>query len=229
MPGTIAIVQARMGSTRFPGKTLHDLCGRTLLERVLDRVSRASSVDAVVVATTQEAIDDDLARVAAGFGAAVFRGSTEDVLDRYVRAAREHGATVVVRNTADEPFLDPGLIGDVIAALGDADYASNNLEHRYPEGLDTEAVAMPALQIAWSEATRPSDREHVTPFIWRQPQRFRLVPVGAAPVRPDLRLTVDYPADLDFARAIYAALGPDRAFGLAEVIALLEERPDLLA
>lgn len=226
---TVGIVQARMGSTRFPGKTLEDLAGRTVLERVIHRLSRAASLDAVVVATTTDAADDEIERVAAAGGVPVVRGSTEDVLDRYLQAAKAHGADVIVRNTADEPFLDPALIDEVVHALGDADYASNNLTPLYPEGLDTEAVTMAALETAWKEATRASDREHVTPFIWRQPDRFRLAAPPGDPVGPELRMTIDYPEDLAFARAVYDSFAPDDSFGLADVLALLERRPDIAA
>ncbi len=236
---TVAIVQARMGSTRFPGKTLADLAGTTLLERVVQRIARARCVDQVVVATTLQQEDDAVAERATAAGCAVFRGSTNDVLDRYVRAAREHDAGIVIRNTADEPFLDPALIDECFDAfraadVGDppgppADYAANNLRHIYPEGIDTEVVSIRALETAWQEATLPSDREHVTPFIWRQPERFRLIAAGGQPLRPELRLTVDYPADLEFARILYEVLGPDSMFGLRDVTALLDERPDLLA
>lgn len=228
---TVAVVQARMGSTRFPGKTLEDLAGRTLLERVCERVARARCLDALVVATTADPGDDEVARVAAAAGYEVFRGSAEDVLDRYVRAARAHAADVVVRNTADEPFCDPALVDEVhrtfVLAEPPADYAANNLAPVYPEGLDTEVVAAAALETAWREATLASDREHVTPFLWRQPERFRLVAAGRAVLRPDLRLTVDYPADLEFARAVWAEL-PD-GFGVRDVVALIESRPDLAA
>jgi len=228
----VAIVQARMGSTRYPGKSLHDLDGTTLMERVLARVSAAARIDEVVVATTTQPGDDAIEAVARAAGYAVVRGSVEDVLDRYVAAARAHRADVVVRNTADEPFLDPAIIHEAIAAFEDADppadYASNNLRPVYPEGLDTEVISIEALQRAHRDATLASDREHVTPFVWRQPDRFRLVAAGGEPVHPEWRLTVDYPQDLVFARAVYEAIGGS-LFGLPEIVALLESRPDLLA
>lgn len=218
-----------MGSTRYPGKTLAGLHGKTLLEQVIARIAASSCVDEIVVATTLEPEDGPIVRLSADTGVATFRGSTDDVLDRYVQAARQHGADVVIRNTADEPFLDPSLIDEAWRCFndGNADYVSNNLNHIYPEGLDTEVVSMEALEEAWRGATRPSDREHVTPFIWRQPERFRLKAAGSNPMRPDLRLTVDYPGDLVFANAVYEALDGD--VGLANVITLLESRPDLLA
>ncbi|HVL88710.1 MAG TPA: glycosyltransferase family protein [Actinomycetota bacterium] len=226
----VAIVQARMGSTRYPGKTLQDLGGTTLMERVLARVSATARIDEVVVATTTEAGDDPVEAVARAAGYPVVRGSVDDVLDRYVVAARAHRADVVVRNTADEPFLDPAIIHEAIATFEDArpDYVSNNLHHVYPEGLDTEVIAMEALERAHREATLRSDREHVTPYVWRQPEVFRLVAAGGEPVHPEWRLTVDYPEDLAFARAIYEAIGGS-LFGLPEIVALLGSRPDLLA
>ncbi|MHB8510977.1 MAG: cytidylyltransferase domain-containing protein [Actinomycetota bacterium] len=223
----ISIVQARMGSTRFPGKSLEDLNGAPLLLRVLERIARASRIDDLWVATTLEQQDDELAQAASETGYNVFRGSTDDVLDRYVQAARSARADLVVRNTADEPFVDPLLIDECIQALSGADYMSNNLVPTYPEGVDTEVVSIEALEIAWREATRASDREHVTPFIWRQPDRFRLASVEVQPLHPDWRLTVDYPQDLEFARACYERL-PD-GFVLNDVVELLEMHPELLA
>lgn len=226
----VAIVQARMGSTRYPGKTLADLSGATLMERVLARVAATARIDQVVVATTTGPDDDPIESLALSAGYPVYRGSTDDVLDRYVQAARAHDADAIVRNTADEPFLDPALIHETIAAFESTpcDYAANNVRPVYPEGLDTEIVLREALEIAWQEATRPSDREHVTPFVWRQPERFRIVAAGGRPVHPEWRLTVDYPQDLAFARAIYDTID-GALFGLPEIVALLEGRPDLLA
>lgn len=228
----VAIVQARMGSTRFPGKSLQDLDGSTLMERVLARVAATARIDEVVVATTTDAADDPLEAIAVAAGYPVVRGSVNDVLDRYVTAARAHRADVVVRNTADEPFLDPAIIHEAITTFLDAsppaDYVSNNLRHVYPEGLDTEVVSLDALERAHREATLGSDREHVTPYVWRRPEAFRLVAAGSEPIHPEWRLTVDYPQDLAFARAIYEAIGGS-LFGLPEIAALLESRPDLLA
>lgn len=226
---TVSIVQARVGSSRFPSKTLADLDGTPLLIRVLDRIARASCVDEIVVATTREPADDELAAIAARAGYGVHRGSTDDVLDRYLGAARDHDAQIVIRNTADEPFVDPALIDEchTVFLSSSADYVANNVDAVYPEGIDTEVVAIDALERAGREATIASDREHVTPYIWRQPSLFRIRAAGGEPIHPEWRLTVDYPKDLDFARAVYAELPAN--FVLGDIVTLLEGRPDLLA
>jgi spore coat polysaccharide biosynthesis protein SpsF (cytidylyltransferase family) len=162
---TVAIIQARMGSTRLPGKVLMDLAGEPMLVRVVNRVRRAERLDEVVVATTASPSDDPIFEGCRQRGWAVERGSEKDVLDRYYRAARAHHADVVVRITADCPFVDAGLIDQVVGAFlgGGYDYVSNVLEPRtYPRGLDVEVFRFSALEKAWQEDRDPSWREHVT-------------------------------------------------------------------
>jgi len=163
----IAIIQARMGSSRFPGKTLADLAGRPMLSRVVERVSQSRAIDKVVVATSIAVGDDPIAEFCAKEGVLCFRGSEDDVLDRFYRAAKEHGADVVVRITADCPLIDAAVIDRVVERFqsGDCDYASNVLHYTYPDGLDTEVFSMAALAEAWREAKKPSEREHVTPYL----------------------------------------------------------------
>jgi spore coat polysaccharide biosynthesis protein SpsF (cytidylyltransferase family) len=229
----VAIVQARLGSTRLPGKALLDLAGRPMLARVLERAAAVPHVDRVVLATTTDRADDALADVAGAAGIACVRGSVADVLDRFRAALRAHPADAVVRLTGDCPLLDPAVSGLVVAEYlrraGETDYASNVHPPTYPDGLDTEVVSAGALEAAWREARQPSDREHVTPFIWRQPDRFRLSRVAHPEDLSALRWTVDDARDLAFVRAVYAALSPDgrRAFGMAEVLDLLRARPVL--
>jgi spore coat polysaccharide biosynthesis protein SpsF (cytidylyltransferase family) len=229
----IAVVQARLGSTRLPGKALAPVAGRPMLAHVLARAAAVPGVDRVVLATTVSPEDDALVEVARGAGAAWVRGSAEDVLDRFRSAIEAHPADAVVRVTGDCPLLDPAVSGLVLAEYlrrPDAlDYASNVHPPTYPDGLDTEVVSRAALEAAWREARLGSDREHVTPFIWRQPGRFRLASVAGAPDLSGLRWTVDDARDLALVRAVHDALAPDgrRLFGLGEVLDLLRARPDL--
>ncbi|HVP43793.1 MAG TPA: aminotransferase class III-fold pyridoxal phosphate-dependent enzyme [Terriglobales bacterium] len=228
----VAIVQARMGSTRLPGKVLADVAGRPMLWYVTQRVRRAKTVQEVVVATTTSASDEAVVGFCQGERLPVFRGSEDDVLDRYYQAARAHGAGAVVRITADCPFIDPGVIDRVVGAYldGDADYVSNTLAHTFPDGLDTEVFSMAALETAWKEAKREPEREHVTPYI-KLSDRFRVQNVSAQDGEgpPDLRLTVDEGADLEFTRALYALLGGKVSFALGELLKAVKEHPEVAA
>jgi glutamate-1-semialdehyde aminotransferase/spore coat polysaccharide biosynthesis protein SpsF (cytidylyltransferase family) len=225
----VALIQARMGSSRFPGKVLEDLAGRPMLWHVVNRVRRATRVDKVVVATTDRAIDDPVARFCEREGVAFFRGSEADVLDRFYQAAKAHRADVVVRITADCPLIDGVVIDKVVERYqrGDCDYACNIIRYTYPDGLDTEVCSFAALERAWHEASKPADREHVTPYL--RTDRFRIANVESEiPVSPaDYRWTVDRPADLEFVRQVYAAFSTNGDFGFREVFELLKERPDL--
>ncbi|HEX6037057.1 glycosyltransferase family protein [Longimicrobium sp.] len=229
-PRVVALVQARMGSTRLPGKVLLDLGGEPVLARVMDRLGRARSLDAVVVATTLEPEAARIVELCGERGWAVTRGSTEDLLDRYHHAAREHGAQVVVRVTSDCPLIDPEVVDRVVEAfLADPslDYCSNTIPPRtFPRGLDTEAFSFAALERAWREDDRPDWREHVTPYLYRNPDRFRLRVVTDEVDRSDMRWTVDTPEDLAFARTVYAHFGNGDAFGWRDVLAALEAHPD---
>ncbi len=174
-----AILQARMGSTRLPGKVLMDIAGRTMLARCVERTRLVPGIQEVVVATTEDPRDSAVAEEAARLGVPVFRGSEQDVLDRYHRAAEAFGADPVVRVTSDSPLLDPEVGGIVLKAYeAEApDYASNTVQRTYPLGLNLEAIRSAALNRAWREARRPYERVHVTPYIYQHPELFRLVHV----------------------------------------------------
>ena len=225
----LALIQARMGSSRFPGKVLEDLSGHPMLWQVVNRVRKARSLDKVVVATTAERIDDPIARFCEQEGIACFRGSEPDVLDRFYRAAKANAADVVVRITADCPLIDPAVIDKVVARYerGDCDYASNAMRYTYPDGLDTEVFSFVALERAWHEARKASEREHVTPYL--RTDAFRTANVESeTPVSPaQYRWTVDHPQDLQFVRKVYEAFSANGDFGFREVFDLLKERPDL--
>jgi spore coat polysaccharide biosynthesis protein SpsF len=194
---------------------------------VVRRVSRASRLDATVVATTTASSDDAIVELAEREGWLVDRGSETDLLDRYVQVARAHAATRVVRITSDCPLIDPDLINDVVALLDDreVDYASNSLEPRtYPRGLDVEAMTITALELAWREDHDPRSREHATPYIYRHPERFRLRRLASPVDLSAHRWTVDTPEDFELIRRIYERFGRDD-FSWREVLTEIEAQP----
>ncbi|MGO9875098.1 MAG: GNAT family N-acetyltransferase [Acidimicrobiia bacterium] len=207
---TLCVVQARTGSTRLPGKVLQELGGRPLLQFMLDRLADLR-VDEVVVATSTLARDDAVAEIARAAGRAVLRGSESDVLDRFADALLAHPADHVVRLTADCPLIDPALVEAVIARHLDrgADYTSNVFPRTFPRGLDCEVMTGAALQTAHTEAVDAIEREHVTPFLYRRPERFSLANLrNDAPLGRE-RWTVDTVDDLTFVREIVNAMNDD--------------------
>ncbi|RMH40737.1 MAG: hypothetical protein D6689_12920 [Deltaproteobacteria bacterium] len=232
MTRTVAIVQARAGSTRLPGKVLRPLAGAPMLAHVVARVQRCNRVDDVVVATSDAAGDDAVAEVAAAAGARVFRGSETDVLGRYAAAARMAHADRVVRITADCPLLDPAVVDDVIAALSpQVDYAANVLVRTFPRGLDAEALHADVLaRLDRIAGTRPA-REHVTWLIHRRPEWFKTASVtNPDGDDSDLRWTVDTEADFVAVAALYRALDLGRRLApWREVRAYVRAHPDIAA
>lgn len=230
---TVAIIQARTGSSRLPGKVLADIAGRSMLERVVRRASRARNLHQVVVATTTESTDQPVVNLCQRMGVDAFRGSEGDVLDRTFRAARNHGAEVVVRITSDCPLIDPQVVDLVIDSLNThppkdspPDYASNTMERTFPRGLDTEAMTFEALEHAWREAEEPYQRVHVTPYFYQNPDRFRLLSVTAEENFSAHRWTVDTAPDLELIRAIYGRFTDD-TFNWREALELVEGEPEL--
>jgi spore coat polysaccharide biosynthesis protein SpsF len=235
---TVVVVQARTGSSRLPGKILMPLAGAPLLQRMLERVRAATTPFELVVATTTDASDDAVAELGAAIGVPVYRGHPTDLLDRHVGAARAASADAVVKIPSDCPVIDPAAIDAVLgvfherAAAGEVDFVSNLHPASWPDGHDVEAMTMDALEQAWREATKPHEREHTTPFLWDQPGRFRCTNVRWAAGR-DLsmshRMTIDYPEDYAFLRAVYDELyRPERPiFTLEDILTLLERRPDI--
>lgn len=225
----VAIIQARMASTRLPGKVLADLAGKPLLIRVVERARGARTLDIVAVATTDRPTDNPVAALCVKEGIPLFRGSEDDVLDRYYRAAQHFRAETIVRLTADCPLLDPVVVDRVVDAFqaGGHDYVSNTLKPSYPDGLDTEVFAWSALEKAWLGAKLKSQREHVTPYISKQPNMFRLLNVVNECDLSALRWTVDEPQDLDLVRRIYRHLAAKPDFGMDDVLELLRYHPEL--
>ncbi len=228
---TAIIVQARVGSSRLPGKVLQDMGGRTGLHRVLERCREIPGADAVVCAVPDEPASAALEKVAAECGATVFRGSEQDVLARYLGAAQSAGADIVMRVTSDCPLIDPGICGEVLAlrAREGADYAANNTPRTYPHGLDCEAFTMAGLEQAAEQATDAFDHEHVTPWLRRAPHLKRANLSSGNPALAAHRWTLDYPEDLEFFRAVFAALPKGSRARMNEVLAMLDKRPDIVA
>jgi len=208
----VAVLQARMGSTRLPGKVLMDLAGRPMLSQLLHRLKRARRVDDIVIATTTDPRDDALVELAKREDVRWFRGSEQDVLSRIRGAAEDAGADAVVRLTGDCPLMDPAVVDAVVAALVDhsepVDYASNVLRRTYPKGLDAEALFMDTLRRIDRMGTSPAAREHVTWFAYRErPDLFVLRSVEQEQDYSALNWSVDTIEDLEHARALYQQLG----------------------
>ena len=225
-----AIVQARMGSTRLPGKVLMDLEGCTVLARVVGRLRRATRVDEIVVATTDCAADDDIVLECRGLGVSIFRGSETDVLDRYYQAAQQVAAGVVVRITSDCPVIDPQLVDETIRVFHQqrGDYATNTFPRTYPRGLDTEVFTVNALERAWRDARGPYEREHVTPYFYQHPDLFHLVSQRGQIDYSQYRWTLDTAEDLELLRVIYSHFNGADDFSWGEVIQLMEREPELV-
>ena len=252
---TVAIVQARMGASRLPGKVLEHIAGEPMLVRVVDRTRRADLIDEVVVATSTQPEDGAIDALCQSKGYPCYRGSLHDVLDRYYQAARWFSADVIVRLTADCPLIDPQVIDQTVAAfLGQVgefiiegkaqpisvrndrdqvylDFAANRLpppwRRTFPIGLDTEVCTFNALQIAWQEADQAHQREHVMPYLYEHPERFRVLLINHEPDYGRLRWTVDTADDLELVRRIYSRLGARRDFNWLDVLSLFEQNPEL--
>ena len=228
--GTVAIVQARMTSTRLPGKVLRPIAGRPMLWYQLQRMRGAQTLDRIVIATTTNATDDPVVAFCEQQGCDYVRGPEEDVLARYATAATRFEAQRVVRLTSDCPLLSASLIDEAVnrfAAEQPCDYLSNMLEPRYPYGMAVEVMHADVLLQAAREARDPQEREHVTPFIYWRPDRFGVVSMKAPRDLSRHRWTEDTPEDFDLASRILTALydsQPD--FSTDDVLALLERHPD---
>jgi spore coat polysaccharide biosynthesis protein SpsF len=226
---TLAIVQARMGSSRLPGKVLMDLGGQTVLARVVGRLKGSREIDKMVVATTRQPADDKIVEACERLQVPCFRGAEHDVLDRYYQAAHSHSANAVVRITADCPLIGPNLVDETIRVLREerADYASNLFPRTYPRGLDSEVFTAAALYRAWSEAREPYQREHVTPYLYEHPETFRLAVVRGAVDYSRYRWTLDTLEDLKLLRTIYSLFDGRDDFSWEEVLHVIGRKPNL--
>jgi len=226
---TVAIIQARMGSTRLPGKVLKNLCGETVLSRVVKRTRRARLLDEVVVATTDRAGDDPIVAECGRDWVPCFRGDEADVLDRYYRAAQQFTADAIVRITSDCPLIDPELIDATVRAFLDEkpDYATNSLVITYPRGLDVEVLTAEALARAWLEAKDSYQRTHVTPYLYEHPKQFKIVSLTSEENLGHYRWTLDTPEDWELVETIYKRFSGHDDFGWLDVLALLDREPEL--
>lgn len=230
---TVAIIQARMSSSRLPGKVLLDLAGQPMLVWVVERTRLSKTIDEVVVATTSDASDDPLAAICQDRDYPCYRGSLYDVLDRYYQAAREYNADVVVRITADCPLIDPAVVDKTVQEFlaTNADFAANRLPppwgRTYPVGLDAEVCTISGLELAWKEAQAPYQREHVMPFFYDQPERFRILHVNHTENYGALRWTVDTPEDLALVRRICENFLGRMDFSWLEVLDFYQSNPEL--
>ena len=225
-----AIVQARMGSTRLPGKVLQDLGGETTLGRVVRRLRRSEMIEEVVIATTFSPDDQAIVLEARRLGIPAFIGDELDVLDRYYQAARAFPTDAVVRITSDCPLIDPHVTDLTIRAFlaERPDYASNALERTFPRGLDTEVMTASALGRAWRQAKQPYEREHVTPFIYEHPEIFKVLPVTNQVDYSSHRWTLDTPEDLEFIRTVYSRFNNRDDFSWRDLLDLLAREPALV-
>lgn len=226
MTRRVVIIQARMSSTRFAGKVLEDLGGVPMIVFMVERVRRARRVDAIVVATSTDPSDDPLAAALARHGIDCFRGSLDDVLDRYLQAARAARAEHVVRLTGDCPLMDADLVDAALAELerGNWDYVSNLDPPTCPDGLSVEAFTMAALEAAGREARLASEREHVTPYLRKPENGMRRQNLRGEPDRSALRWTVDYPDDLEHVRELVAAMAGKPDFDRHDLYRAIEAR-----
>lgn len=221
-----------MGSSRLPGKILEDIAGQPMVVRVVERAQRATSLDEVVLATTTDPGDQAVADLMDHKGVGCLRGHPTDVLSRYLAAAEAFSADIIVRLTADCPLHDADVIDKTVNAFlkryPEVDYASNRLVRTYPIGLDVEVITREALEKTGREARQAYEREHVTPYLYEQKGRARLLSIVADNDYGHCRWTVDTPEDLEFVRQIYAHFPNKPYFGWKEVLELLERKPELV-
>ena len=249
-PRVVAIIQARMSSSRLPGKVLLDITGKPMLMRVVTRTSRAKTVDQVLVATTTDASDVPVAACCDSMNVSFTRGSLNDVLDRYYQTASQAKADVVVRITADCPVIDPDLIDDCVNTLleGPYDFTCNRLpppfRRTFPIGLDTEVCTFSALKNAWKESNETFHREHVMPYLYEgvelkaasdqlsegiSPRGYKITQLHHDPDYGQMRWTVDTPEDLEFMRQLYSRFNGRDDFTWKDVLALVQSEPELAA
>ncbi|MFA5387080.1 MAG: glycosyltransferase family protein [Candidatus Paceibacterota bacterium] len=229
---TDAIFQVRTSSVRFPAKAFKKIEGKTLLWHVVQRVKTARLIDRLIIATTDKEEDDRIEEFAQQNGLLCYRGSERDVLDRYYQAAKQFGSEVIVRITPDDPFKDPQIIDQFVSYFvnsnGSLDYVSNTIIPSYPEGIDLEVFSFKALERAWIEADKPSEREHVTPYIWKNSDKFQIKNLIYRKDLSNFRWTIDYPQDMEFTVEIYKRLYPvKKIFLMEDILEILEKEPDL--
>lgn len=237
MERIVAIIQARMGSSRLPGKVLMNIEGKPTLKRICERLESVPSLGQIVVATSVEVRDDEIETFCKQNNVAYFRGSESDVLDRFYKTAKASKADVVIRITADCPLVDPLLVQSLVEKFQSShlDYCAvatgagvSQLESfgKFPDGLDAEIMRFSALEDAWKNAQSSLEREHVTPFIWKNTSKFKTDRLNSEGAYGDCRWTLDTKNDFDFISAVYRELKKD-IFGMSDVLNLLHAKPQL--
>jgi spore coat polysaccharide biosynthesis protein SpsF len=232
----LVIVQARTGSSRLPGKVLLPIAGKPLLQRMLERVRAVEIPFRLIVATTTHFSDNPVRKLCARLGVKCYSGHPTDLLDRHYQAAKLESADAVAKIPSDCPLIDPAIIDRVLGFFLQQsdryDFVSNLHPATYPDGNDVEVMHFSALETAWREAKKPFEREHTTPFLWEQPQRFR---IGNVTWETGLnysmthRWTIDYPEDYNFLKAVFEELWSEEnpIFHLQDILSLLERRPEI--
>jgi spore coat polysaccharide biosynthesis protein SpsF len=232
-PMVTGIIQARMSSTRLPGKMLTSIMGKPLIQYVIDRIFKSKRIDNFILATTNNPQDRVLIQFAKKNSLDFFTGDENDVLDRFYQAAKRFSIKIIVRITPDDPFKDPEIIDKAVEIFLNGqdriDYVTNILPPTYPIGLDIEVFTFEALQKAWNEAKKPSEREHVTPYIWNHPEIFQIKNFGLEKNLSYLRWTLDDYRDLQFTQEIYQRLYPKKKiFLMNDILKLLNQHPSLV-
>ncbi|MFJ7746605.1 cytidylyltransferase domain-containing protein [Peribacillus sp. NPDC097295] len=226
----VAIIQARMGSSRLPGKVMKQVQGKPLLQYQLERIGKARLINKIVVATTTKETEQPIVDLCERLSVAIFRGPEDDVLTRFFDAATEHQTDIVVRLTADCPLIDPHTIDqalvEFLADVGKYDYVSNTLVRTYPRGFDVEVFSMKALAQAFKEAKEAAYREHVTPYIYHHPKKFKLASFLNGTDFSSLRLTVDTEDDLELITRLLEHLYEKEDFTLEDITKLLKDKPE---
>ena len=228
----VCIVQARMGSTRLPGKVMKKICGETVLGHCINRIKNVSSIDEIVIATTTKLQDNIIEEEAKRLKVACFRGSEDNVLERYYLAAKEHNADIVIRITSDCPLIDYEIVEDIIKMYLsnlNFDYISNTIQRTYPRGLDTEVFSFNALEKAYLEAEKDCDKEHVTPYIWRNINKFNINHFKGEEDYSDIRITLDTKEDYKVISWLINEIENNKMHGkLNDIIHLFNLHPNIL-
>lgn len=223
-----AIIQARMTSSRLPGKVLKTVLGRPLLSYLIERLSYCGSLEKIVIATTTNIEDEPIVNFAVNNNLAYYRGSENDVLDRYYQAAKKFGVNHIVRITSDCPLIDPQIVDKIVGIyLKNSDADLTRTGPTYPEGLDVEVFPFKNLEIAWKEAQLSSEKEHVTPLIWKNPTRFKIHTIPFEKDYSFLRLTVDEYVDFEVVKAVIEEIyeKDNNPFLIKDLINLYQEKP----
>ena len=224
------IIQARMGSSRLPEKVLRKLDDKnTVLDYVIDQISNCKLIDKIIVATTNLKEDDKIEVLTKNKNILCFRGNSSDVLDRYYQCAKLYSLSVIIRITADNPLIDPNIVEKIISEFqsGSYDYISNGLVRTFPYGTDTEIFSFDALGKSWKNAKKDDEREHVTPYFYRNPEKFRIYNVKHVPDLSHIRLTVDQIEDFIFVKTIASKINK-RPILMNDILNLLTDEPELL-